>query len=198
MLPSVLHFERTSRQFARNSDSTAPRSARGAEIPSQDARHCAARNRIRDWSIAAPPAAIWPFASDPGIPARFSAELQTAAFADDAEHGVGAVILGTNKNGAFTWTTESTVTDCDAPSLFRWATGEPGDPTATWSFAIASADGGATLTHSVVLHAGRLPLGPAVEAEPERAHEIVQTRLAIVLVNMSATASGIARLAEHA
>jgi hypothetical protein len=149
-------------------------------------------------SVAAPPEAIWVFACDPRVPARFSGELQAASFVDGAGPEPGAVIAGTNRNGDFAWTTESTVTDCVAPSLFRWATGEPGVPTATWTLSIEPADGGATLTHSVVFHAGRPPLGPAVEAAPERAHEIVRERMATVLANMTATAMGIAGLAEGA
>lgn len=149
-------------------------------------------------SVAAPPEAIWVFASDPSVPARFSQELQAASLADRAPPTKGAVIAGTNTNGEFTWTTESTVTDCVAPSLFRWATGDPDAPLATWTLSIAPADGGAMLTHSVVFHAGRPPLGPAIEAEPERAHEIVRTRMASVLANMTLTATGIAGLAEDA
>ena len=149
-------------------------------------------------SVAAPPEAIWAFASDPGVPARFSEELQSAHFRDASPPQVGAVIVGANKNGGFAWTAESTVTDCVAPSLFRWATGDPDAPTATWTLSIEGADGGAILTHSVVFHAGRAPLGPAVEAEPERAHEIVRGRMTIVLANMAATAMGIAALAERA
>jgi|GEM_PF-2936711 len=149
-------------------------------------------------SVAAAPEAVWAFACDPSIPARFSEELQAASFAEGDIAQAGAVIVGTNRNGEFSWTTESTVTDCVEPSLFRWATGDPDAPTATWTLSIAPADGGATLTHTVVFHPGRPPLGPAVEAEPSRAHEIVQTRLESVLVNMTATATGIAGLAEQA
>jgi hypothetical protein len=148
-------------------------------------------------SVAAPPEAIWTFAADPGTPARFSEELQVASFKDGARPCVGAVIVGTNKNGEFSWTTESTVTDCVAPSLFRWATGEPEAPTATWTLSIEPADGGALLTHSVVFHEGRAPLGPAVEAEPARGHEIVRDRMTTVLKNMTATVMGIAELAER-
>lgn len=147
-------------------------------------------------SVAAPPEAIWKLATDPGTPAQFSEELQTASFKDGAAPEVGAIIVGTNRNGEFSWTTESKVTDCVAPSLFRWATGEPGAPTATWTLSIEAADGGALLTHSVVFHEGREPLAPAIEAEPERAYEIVRGRMTSVLRNMTATAMGIAALAE--
>jgi hypothetical protein len=147
-------------------------------------------------SVAASPEAIWRFAADPGTPARFSEELQTASFRDSGHAEVGAVIVGANKNGEFSWTTESTVTNCVAPSLLRWATGDPDAPTATWTLSIDRADGGALLTHSVVFHEGRAPLAPAIEAEPDRAHEIVRGRMTKVLSNMTATAMGIAALAE--
>jgi hypothetical protein len=183
---------RSAGQFARNSIRRTQRYARGMALEALPASGSVTV------SVAAPPEAIWEYACDPSVPARFSEELQTASFVDGATSGAGGVIAGTNTNGDFTWTTESTVTDCGAPSLFRWATGEPGDPTATWTLSIEPADGGATLTHSVVFHAGRPPLGPAVEAEPERAHEIVRARMASVLANMTATAMGIAGLAERA
>jgi uncharacterized protein YndB with AHSA1/START domain len=147
-------------------------------------------------SVAAPPEAVWAFVCDPSVPARFSDELYEASFDDGAGVSVGAVIVGHNRNGEFTWTTSSIVTDCVAPSTFRWATGAPGAPAATWTLSIRPVDGGATLTHEVVFHEGRAPLAPAIEAEPDRAHEIVGTRLEKVLASMTATVTGIAGLAE--
>ena len=146
--------------------------------------------------VAAPPEALWPLVSDPATPARFSDELAEAAFLDGDAPVVGAVIVGRNVNGAFTWTTHSTVVDCEPPRLFRWATGGADAPAATWTLSVASADGGSTLTHTVVLHAGRDPLGPAIEAAPERGQEIVDERMARVLTNMERTVAGIAAIAE--
>lgn len=146
--------------------------------------------------VAAPPEALWPLVSDPAIPARFSTELVGARFLEGEGPRVGAEIEGRNANGEFTWTTRSTVVVCDEPTGFAWATGGAEEPAATWSFEVRRAEGGSTLTHRVVLHAGRPPLGPAIEAEPERASEIVDERMATVLENMQRVVTGIAELAE--
>jgi hypothetical protein len=146
--------------------------------------------------VAATPAALWPLVSDPSMPARFSSELVEARFVGDATPCVGAEIEGRNVNGAFTWSTRSTVVACEAPTCFSWATGGAEAPAATWTFELEPLGGGARLTHRVVLHAGREPLGPALEAEPERAEDIVAERMASVLVNMERVVTGIAALAE--
>jgi hypothetical protein len=147
-------------------------------------------------SVAATPESLWPYVSDPSIPARFSTELLEAAFVAGATPDVGAVIEGRNSNGAFSWTTTSTVVECAEPRVFRWATGDADAPTATWGFEVAPTADGSILTHTVVFHPGVAPLGPAIEAEPERAHEIVDARLVQVLANMELTVRGIASLAE--
>lgn len=146
--------------------------------------------------VAAPPEALWPLVSDPSVPARFSTELVEARFLEGESPHVGAEIEGRNANGEFTWTTRSTVIGCDEPTRFAWATGGAEEPAATWSLEIGRAEGGSTLTHRVVLHAGRPPLGPAIEAEPERASEIVDGRMATVLENMQRVVTGIAAMAE--
>lgn len=146
--------------------------------------------------VDAAPESLWQYVSDPSMPARFSNELQEARFEGDTGAVRGAVIEGRNANGDVSWTTHSTVVDCDDPHLFRWATGGVETPAATWWFEVLPTDGGALLTHAVILHADVPPLGPAVQAEPERAHQIVDARLAEVLANMERTIEGIAAIAE--
>jgi uncharacterized protein YndB with AHSA1/START domain len=148
--------------------------------------------------VAASPETLWRFVSDPSLPARYSAELVEACFVDGDGPHVGAVIEGRNANGDVTWTTRSTVVDCVEPTLFRWATGGADEPAATWSLEVAPTPGGATLTHRVVLHAGRPPRAPAIEADPDRAREIVDTRMASILENMRRVVDGIAGEAEGA
>ena len=144
--------------------------------------------------VAVPPTQIWPLISDPATPARFSRELQVAAFINGSTATKGAVIEGHNARGTFEWTTLSTVTDCEEPRLFQWAVGDETTPVATWTFEVTPTDNGSTLTHSVVLHAGQPPLATAIEAEPERAHEIVEKRLSSLVRNMQSTVEGIASL----
>ncbi len=147
-------------------------------------------------SVAASPSAIWTFVADPATPARFSSELRAAAYEAGSEPGVGARIEGSNGRGDVTWTTHSTVVDFVEPTLLRWVTGDPAAPAATWTFEVHASRGGATLTHHVVLHEGVAPLAPALEAEPARAQEIVDGRMAELLASMEAVATGIAGLAE--
>ena len=47
-----------------------------------------------------------------------------------------------------------------------------------------------------MFHEGGEPLGPAIEAEPDRGHEIVETRMAQVLDQMRLVVAGIAALAD--
>jgi hypothetical protein len=140
---------------------------------------------------------VWTLMCDPSTPATYSSELQEASFKDGGGPARGVVIEGHNQRGDFKWSSESVVVDCDAPTLFRWATGDPGQPNATWSFAAADHDGIVTLTHTVVFHAGGFPLGPAIAKDPDHAHDIVNDRLADVMVNMQATVDGIAASIAH-
>jgi uncharacterized protein YndB with AHSA1/START domain len=147
---------------------------------------------------SAPPEALWELVSDPASPARFSPELVEARFVDGGPPRLGAEIEGRNENGTFTWTTRSTVVACDEPTSFSWATGGVETPGATWSFELEPSGTGATLSHRVVFHVGGEPLTAAILAEPQRAHEIVEGRLAQVLDAMRRVVTGIAGLAEGA
>jgi Polyketide cyclase / dehydrase and lipid transport len=148
--------------------------------------------------VGAVPETLWGLVSDPSTPARFSRELVEASFVGGGPPRLGVEIEGRNENGSFTWTTRSTVVVCDEPSRFVWATGGAEAPAATWSFEVAPSGTGSTLTHRVVFHRGGEPLAPAIEAEPERAHEIVEARLAQVLEAMQRVVTGTAALAETA
>ena len=147
--------------------------------------------------VDATPEQLWTYISDPTVPAKFSAELIEAAFLGSDVPELGAVISGRNARGDFEWSTLSTVVAIEKPYLFQWATGDEHDPTATWTFEVEPDDDGSFLTHRVTLHAGKAPLGPAIEREPDRAEEIVDARMAEVLSNMEATIKGIASLASR-
>jgi hypothetical protein len=147
--------------------------------------------------IAATAEQVWVYACDPSIPARFSSELQEAAFVDETPPSLGAVIEGRNARGDFEWTTLSTVIAYEPLRIFSWATGDADDPAATWTFAIEPTGESLVLSHSVVFHAGKAPLAPAIEREPERAPEIVDGRMTEVMANMRATVEGIAALVNR-
>ena len=142
--------------------------------------------------VAATPDELWRIFSDPLTWAEFSSELQEAHYVDGEGPKVGAVIAGRNQRGDFSWTTESFVTRCVPPTLLEWATGDREQPTATWTLVATDAEGGTTLTHSVVLHPDVAPLGPAVANDPDHAHDIVQSRLNDILANMQSNLDGIA------
>ncbi len=144
--------------------------------------------------VAAAPEAVWAVLADPAVNARFSPELRSARVEGGGPLTVGATILGENARGEASWTTRSTVRECEPPHRLMWATGDP--PAATWSFDLVEVPGGSTLTHAVVLHEGRDPLEAAIRNDPEHAEAIVAGRLDELLKGMAATAEGIARLSE--
>ena len=145
--------------------------------------------------VAASPEQLWSYVSDPSIPARFSFELVEAKFVDGSTAAVGAVIEGRNARSGFEWSTLSTVVMCDEPRLFRWVVGDAAEPTATWSFEVIPDGHAAVLVHTVTLHANKPPLSRAIEQDPDRAHDIVDARIAELLVSMESTIAGIAALA---
>jgi len=146
--------------------------------------------------VRAAPSSLWPLLCDPSTPSKFSTELASARFVTAGGPRIGAIIEGRNVRGGFEWTTRSTVIACDEPTRFSWATGDEGDPTATWSFLVVGTDVASTLTHRVILHPGKPPLSTAIEREPDRAREIVATRLSELAGNMDLTVKGIASIAE--
>jgi Polyketide cyclase / dehydrase and lipid transport len=139
---------------------------------------------------------VWPLISDPSVNARFSGELRAANFVDGDVARIGAVIEGRNENNGFQWTTQSTVVACEPPTTFAWATGDPTLPYARWTFDFNPAT--RRLRHSVSLEAGESPLRWAILNDPDRANEVVATRLAQLTEGMQRTVDGIATLAGDA
>jgi hypothetical protein len=148
--------------------------------------------------VSVPPASLWRFVSDPATPAQFSDELQEASIEGGGPMRTGAIIVGRNQRGDFSWTTRSVVVAYEEPNLVQWATGEPDAPGATWTLRVAAVDGGSLLTHHVRLHEGGEPLTSAIAKDPTRGHVIVNERLAVIVKNLAATVAGIASLATAA
>ena len=76
--------------------------------------------------ISAPPKRVWELVTDITLMPRFSAELQSTAWAEGftaPEHG--AQFLGTNRHPAIgEWTTTSYIIDFEPLRIFGWAVGK--------------------------------------------------------------------------
>jgi hypothetical protein len=146
--------------------------------------------------IGAPPAEVWPLVSDPGVPAQFSTELQSAVWGDTGPH-VGATIVGTNFHEARgTWTTTSAVTVCDIDREFTWTVGDVDNPTAEWSFRLEAIDTGTRLEFGAVMGPGPSGVSDFIEKRPDLEEQIVANRLAMWRENMRLTLAGIKQLVE--
>jgi uncharacterized protein YndB with AHSA1/START domain len=148
--------------------------------------------------VDAPPARVWPLVTDVGLPARFSPELVSATWADDAPGpAVGARIVGRSRHPAIgEWETTSTVVACEPERVFGWAVGDPEQPAATWRFELAAEGSGTRLRQWVQVGPGRSGLTGAIEARPDKEERIVAARLGEWRAGMTATLTGIKELAE--
>jgi hypothetical protein len=146
--------------------------------------------------IAATPEAVWSFVTDPGVPARFSTELQSAHWGDTGPH-LGATIVGTSSNEARgTWTTTSVVTRCTATEEFSWVVGDAHDPSAVWSLLLERIGTGTRLRFRAVMGPGRSGVSDFIDKRPDLEEKIVANRLAMWSDNMRRTLDGIKELAE--
>ena len=121
--------------------------------------------------ITASPERLWPLAVDAATPARFSSEVEAAAYVEGDVAALGATIEGHNVRGDYRWSTHSTVIEFDAHRRFTWPTGDAKDPVATWTFLIDSSRDRARLTHEVTLHAGHPPRSNANPNAPARSSQ---------------------------
>ena len=153
-------------------------------------------NALETIDIEAPCAVVWPLVSDPGVPARFSTELQSAVWGDTGPHE-GATIVGTNFHEARgTWTTTSVVTACQVDREFTWTVGDVDNPTAVWSFGLEPDDTGTRLSFRAVMGPGPSGVTSFIEKRPDLEEQIVANRLGMWRDNMRRTLTGIKQLAE--
>ena len=146
--------------------------------------------------IAAPAGDVWLLVSDINLPARFSSEFTGAEWVGGA-HGaaLGACFEGHNHHDAIgTWTTTSTVVDCEPGSTFAWAVGDAEDPSAMWRFDLEPDGDGTQVTFAARIGPGPSGLTPAIEAMPDKEERIIERRLGEFRRNMEATLDGIAAL----
>jgi len=146
--------------------------------------------------IAASPEAVWELVTDINLPARFSSEFTGAEWVGGAHGAVlGACFEGHNHHDAIgTWTTTSTVVECEPGRTFAWAVGDAGKPSATWRFDLAPDGDGTQVTFVARIGPGTSGLTPAIEAMPDKEERIIERRLAEFRRNMEATLGGIAAM----
>jgi len=128
-----------------------------------------------------------------------SEELQAIEWCDGATFPVvGARFVGHNRHDAIgTWSTTSTIVECDPPNALAWAVGDTDDPAAVWRFALERPDSGGTwLSYRAQLGPGRSGLSPAIERMPDKEQQIVFSRLREFEAGISRTLSGIKESAE--
>jgi hypothetical protein len=144
-----------------------------------------------DIYVHAPPEVVWELVSDITLPARFSTELQSAAWIDEA------TFRGRNRHDAIgEWETTSSVVRWEEPRVFEWAVGDPANPSASWRFTVTAEGGGTWLEQWMRIGPGPSGLTPAIEAMPDREDRIIARRLDEHRFNMIATLNGIKDLAE--
>ena len=159
---------------------------------------------IADWpttsvsaSVAASADVVWALATDIALLPGFSEELQSIEWLDGDPPNVGARFVGTNANSVIgTWTTTSTVVECDAPRAFEWCVGDVSSPVARWRFDVEGGVDGSILRYTARLGPGRSGLTVVIERSPHRREEIVAARLRQFVRGMTATVDGLKQLAE--
>ena len=157
------------RNFDTSPASRRPRSRRPARLR-HVARDALPATGSVSVGVAAPPEALWALVSDPSTPARFSPELVEAALRRRRLPARRRRYRGPQRNAARSsgrrarrWSTAS------RPRCFAWATGGAEAPSATWSFEVAPAGTGSTLTHSRRVPRGRRAARPGDRGRARRA-----------------------------
>jgi hypothetical protein len=151
--------------------------------------------------ISAPPEAVWNLVCDVRRIGEFSPECVGVEWTGGPQlPAMGARFAGTNRwtidrvapsrraglpdDWAFEWTLPCEVTICDAPRRFAYVVMNRFDgstPTTEWSFEIGSAEGGSLLTERMRhFPSGRSFTRTQADKHPQRAHQIVQERTAVL------------------
>lgn len=149
--------------------------------------------------IQAPPARVWELVSDIHLMAELSGELQETSWLDEADGPApGNRFVGRSRHDSLgAWETVSTVVDCEAPSVFAWAVGEPVHPSSVWRFTVRPDGEGAVLEQWMQMGPARSGLSFAIDAMPDKEQKIVFVRLREFETGMKANLEAIKKLAEE-
>jgi uncharacterized protein YndB with AHSA1/START domain len=150
-------------------------------------------------TIDAPARVVWELVSDVDLPARFSEEFQGARWLDGATGpAVGARFVGTNNHPVVgSWQTTCTVIEYEPERRLTYVVSDPERPAATWRFTVAATNGQTSLRQWARIGPGPSLLNPVIDAQPAQEGRIVAGRLKQLHANMTATLTGIKRLAER-
>ncbi len=133
--------------------------------------------------LPAPPARVFALLTDVERMAGLGPEHSHAQWRDD-RRGVGAVFVGSNERDGRGWNVPCHVVEHEPATRFAWSTGDPEQPSATWSYQLEPVEGG-TLVTQVFRHGpGFTYLRRFVEKYPEREQELVAGRAAELEQNM--------------
>lgn len=144
------------------------------------------------------PDELWPVLSRPDLLPTLSSELQAIRVVGDGPVDLGTTFEGDQQRGERRWTTLSTVTTFDPPSVFAWTVGNLDHPVSRWTFVVDAHDAGTTVAQKVELLGGPSPLSEYLIAHPEEADSIVEGRLATLRERMAVTVAGLIDLARSA
>lgn len=99
--------------------------------------------------IDADPGAVYDLIADVTAVGRFSPEA-TGALGASERLGVGDTFWGTNRRGPWIWATHCRVTRAERGNAFAFDVDFGPFPISTWSYELAAADGGCTVTETWV------------------------------------------------
>ncbi len=143
-------------------------------------------------------ATAWGYLTDITVPARCSAELQSAEWLDGADHvQVGARFRGRNKNDAMgDWETVCEVVEVEDQSRWVWNVLGHDEPVASWGFEVEPASDGVLIRQWARMGPGQSGLNIGIAAQPDKEARIVARRLAQWQSNMAANLEWIRSQAE--
>jgi hypothetical protein len=142
-----------------------------------------------------PAASLWPVVADPTLLPSLSTELATVRVTTAGPIGLGTTFEGDQERGDRRWTTTSTVTEYEEPTVFAWTVGDLACPVSCWRFLLDEHPRGTTLTHAVTLLGGPSPLTDLIIASPDEAQAIIEERLETLRARMAVTLVGLLELA---
>jgi hypothetical protein len=143
--------------------------------------------------IAVDPDTAWAAVTDIALPTRFSSEIQTVAWLDDAtEPAVGARFEGRNRNEHLgEWTTTCTVGEVEEPRRWTWDVSAGGETWSTWGFEVDPVRDGVVVRQWLRMGPARSGLNIAIDAMPDREGRIIEVRLAEHRAAMEANLAGL-------
>lgn len=148
--------------------------------------------------IDAPPRKVWEYVTDVNFAAKFSRELQRAAWADGVtEPAVGATFIGSNENSYMgEWDITCHVTEYEQHRTFAWATVDPDNPGAVWRYDLEAVVGATRLRHSVTIGPGPSGLKRFIDGQPDQAAAAISGRMSNLNRSMHDVIDGIKQAAE--